>query len=264
MVRLVASLLLLSLALPGASQAGVRIINNGGGFAEMRALTAFSRLKFLVAPCVSRPDICGLTATEFEMLSWQLDKGFFNTSNFELEFFTDDPAIASKNTSDRKILINSTTLYDESAQPKSYQEIARLVFVAWYRGFSSDVMTELSKKIFSRFLVRENEVQLEVEGRALRTYTMMSVVDVEQRDAILVYETPAGSQELTPMLAAALGCPETPRILDISGFNYEHPIAKGSVSWVCRGTRREAHFALHTSVLKINIFNETRCEDQLK
>ncbi len=262
MIKPFVILLAFVFALPGA-QAGVRIINNGGGFAEMRALTAFARLRFLVAPCVSRPELCGLSDKELIFLSAQVKSDFFNTDLYEMEFFTDDPGVVSRRSSDRKILINSRALYDDSEQPKSYQEIARLVFVAWYGDFAGDIVPDLSKKIFNRFLVRENEVQLEVEGRVLRTYTMQSVVDVEQRDAILVYETPDGSRELTPMLVEALKCPESPRVLDISGFNYEHPIAKGAVTWICRGAKKQAHFAVHTSIVHITVFNEKSCEDGL-
>lgn len=246
------------------AHSGVRIINNGGGFAEMRALTALARLKFLVTPCIARPQACGLTEEERQLLSDQLTSGFFDTSAYEMEFFTADSSIISQPSSEKKILINSKALYDESNQPKSYQEIARLVFLAWSRDLRPDLVPELSKKIFRGFLVRENEVDLEVEGRMLRAYTVQSMIDPNGRDAMLVYETKDGSQELTSMLIAAMKCPEPVRILDIAGFAYEHPVVTGSVNWICGKSKKQAHFSVHTSVLRINIFNESSCEDYLE
>lgn len=246
------------------AQSGVRIINNGGGFAEMRALTALARLKLLIAPCVARPQLCGLSDQEHHLLSRQLSEGFFETYTHELEFFAADTSIPSRLSPKQKILLNSKTLYDDSNQPKSYQEIARLVFIAWYRETFADIVPDLSKKIFRHFLVRENEVSLEVEGRSLRSYTMQSMVDPNGRDAVLIYETKDGSQDLTPLLVAAMKCPEPPKILDIAGFAYEHPVVTSSVTWECGKVRHQAHFSVHTSVLKVNIYNISSCEDELK
>ncbi len=266
------TLIILSLMLQlSPAQAGIRIINGGGGYAEMMALTAYSRMRLLIHPCRVRPEVCGLTEAEQALLAIQNEGQFFNLPG-PLEFHvpeTETDLYRGPQTGADTFSMSSSLLYDSAEQPKSYQEIARLVFVGSLKVFAGIDAEELSKKIFQRFLVRESELPLDQTGRIVRAFLLQSKISAD-REAFLTLQNLGDHTDMTDMLVDAVKCAgkKPAKILDLSGLAYESPIVTGHLVWQCGNSLKQAQFALHTHVYRVTIFKEklirTTCEGDLE
>lgn len=204
-------------------------------FVSAREDAIRKRLKYFIAPCLVEPQACGLNEKERIWLE---------------EIFTED--------------LPETPV--PTALTLTFKEAVQSTFIGLFAKSEPQLSESLASKLFQYLLVRENTVPLEVEGRFIRAYLIQSPIDADTRDAFLLFQTPTGSRDLTPLLSESLKCEGRVRLIDItiSPYAYEHPVVRGSVNWLCEDQRKTAHFALQTTVLKVEISMESTCEDALK
>lgn len=272
---LIHSILILTSLLSIPAFGGIRIINGGGGFAEMRALTALARLQFMVRPCTMHPDSCQLSEAERQYLSRGLSARLFDTSSINLEFFSSENAADDYRVSKdgKTFFLNTKIIYNAAHKPLDYREIARIVFLGWLQHFGGNIPDTLdygvlAQKVFGHMLIRESEEPIDQE-RIARAFMLSSMSDPVRQDAILVIEGTDRTMDVTSMLAEATNCRIPARIRDISGIAYETPVLTGSVTWDCGQIRKQARFALQTHVLHVTLFSEKivtqpKCEQDLQ
>jgi len=241
--------LLLTLILWGTlSQAGIRIINHGGGYAEMKALSALSRLQYFVSLCVQRPDICGLGLEEIEKL--QSLESYFSTRDAELEFFTDTRSTDIFRYNDGRpnyLGISSQTLYAPDGSPKKFGEIAAIVFNAWTgRPGLQQTNLEWMAKALTRLEIEESELYLggQTKLHAPRITNSQHSFSIQ----LLMLENQIVTKDLTARLTANLPCAGTAaELVSVSGLSFRSPFILGRAQWRCGEQTKEGRFAIDLS-----------------
>lgn len=224
----------------------IHIIGAGGGYAEMKALSAFSRMTVLVSPCSLDHTVCDLTEDEIAQLKKQIAAGALDGTDARLEFFTDLNSTDVYRFSGNDLSISSRALYDKNGVPLSFNQIVRVVFEGMLlRAHPASVdqveVANLARKIFSSLKTVETELALPSLGAKVHG---LQISTPRTTTAILGLEFQDLTVDLTPAIVDAISCPGRMRLLDLSHLYIESSILHGQVVWQCDGQTEQARMAM--------------------
>lgn len=105
-----------------------RVIGNGGGFAELKAIYLNQNLGGLFQTCAKAENLCQLDQNSFADFQRLLALDEKESASVEIRFSLHLPTpVSTRRELGDAILINSSLLYDEHGFPKPTQKIAALV-----------------------------------------------------------------------------------------------------------------------------------------
>lgn len=255
-------LLCIVLSLSFVADASIRVIGKGGGYGEMKALTALSKLRVYLTPCMLNRETCSMQAQDQKFLL-EIDKlGFLNTEAAQLEFFTDPNStdVFRYRESDRNyVAISSMALYTADGKPKSYPDIISTVFAAWLSrpGVRAKVLDLSSNwdgvffsydQLFRSVNVTENEVRLEND----RYFREIRISLLGKEDVHLALEQAKNTLDLTSFVRQQLPCGSgAASVIDVYNSHAEGSVVVGRIRWGCGGSALyEARFHLQTDSAK--------------
>jgi len=182
--------------------AGIRVVGNGGGYAEMQAIWINSQLKHLSKACLQDLGTCGLSAPEGALLQEVLHSPFLLEMNPDCSapfIQPKGPSLAS---------ISSCALYETDTIAKSFSEIAawtlaaRLVAV---KGLSADASLWIGRQVFSSLQQQETKIAIQMpEGAAL--FHFLSVQQNDVIHSLVSLEGLSSTVDITDSVLNALSC----------------------------------------------------------
>lgn len=237
------------------ADASIRLIGRGGGYAEMKALTALAKLKSYLAPCIQDRKNCGLSEENHRILVEIEKLGFLNTSHARLEFFTSsDPGdVFRYNEYDGSYLaMNTSTLYTIDGKPGRFSAILITVFAAWFSR--PPVVAQLQElmprnhinffylfdHIFRKVNMNETDLTL-TNGSVFREVR----IDMDGKtDVLIALEQSDQTIDLTPAISKKLICTNgAAKIIEVANFFQEGDYVIGRIRWTCgEGVTREGRF----------------------
>lgn len=237
--------------------AGIRILLNAGGFAEMQALSALSQLKMFTFLCLTRPGLCQLNEEETKLIGLLDRSGLLETKQAELEFFPavpGDPVIVRTDPARPQFFaLASDALYSSRELPLTYGELTELVFWGWLHRrdaqellarhhFSFQTVTSLAGKVFRGLTIQTRSLRVDQRSEIIHQVQIFAA-GVGSVGSLLALESEKETMEFTPLLVAALPCPaEGPIALE--GVRYETPHLLGQLTWQCKGQLLRGQFSM--------------------
>ena len=243
------TLILFILIFSQIAGAGIRVINNGGGMAEMRALTALANLRIHFMPCLLGDN--SLCTEEQRRAIQKLDQdSAFDTSMAELEFFSSNQNgwheyFRFSETNLNYLSILSAHLYNQSHESKSSREIFESIAQAWLSrphidsgaatiavGWLKQVRTEIRP---SFAFATERQLNVILSQRLESNIKKIAVIEVNKSTA----------KDLTMAINAQLPCvANQAEIVEFTPKSIEHDLILGSLDWRCGPTTSRAKFAM--------------------
>lgn len=228
--------------------AGIRVINNGGGMAEMQALTALANIKSHFMPCLYREGFC--TEVQRNAIETLDQEGSFNTAFAELEFFvphSDQPSAIYQFRAENEnyLSVASPSLYWPSNQAKSYDDIFKAIVKGWLLRPTVDASAakvalewanEWQSRVVSSFSVGDERRLLAIDSiSALTSQKILTVVEQSKESA----------EDLTSLISAQLQCSTGPsELVSFSPKSIENNFILGKLTWQCGPMLKEASFAM--------------------
>ncbi len=201
----------------------IRVIGNGGGELEMKALTEFNQMPLILEMCLLEENYCQLTESERRMLDGLLKQGFDIHSPEKLEFHDSSKAsyIFKRH---EKILSVHTSLLEEGRLKNLFTGYARYVIGEHYW------IDLIGEKIF------ESSGGWTLDYLKLMDSTQIAFLKSNQR--LVIGSVRNGELEnLTPKILVQLGCTSNDRLLNASKPHREGTGFAAELTWGCKDSR---------------------------
>lgn len=217
------------------AEAGLRIINGGGGGAEMQAMQALADLPLRVSACLQYPHECDLNEGEVRHLEDWFKAGRFNTRMAEIEFMDLGGKIFAYDSNRPQYLAIDPRFIYAGDKPRPLAEIARLIFTGWMAPVNEpELVYSLGQKLFHSVHVSTQILEMGTES------LLATTMGKPGRSANHVYiSVVAKSSGLD--LSADLGlCAggEAGVLNKIISMNYENGHALLRAQWLCPPSSR--------------------------
>lgn len=239
------------------ADASIRLIGRGGGYAEMKALTALSKLKNYLAPCIQDRKNCGISEEDHKILVEVERRGLLDTSHARLEFFTSSvpgDVFRFEEYDGSYIGINSASLYTPDGKPGNYSSIISTVLTAWFLRPPVQVqLQELMPRrhndffyLFDHILrtVKVSETDLTLDNGSI--FREVRIYMDGKTDVLIAIEHAYRTLDLTPFIRKQLPCSSGhAKILEMANFFQEGEYIIGRMRWSCgENQTREGRFHL--------------------
>lgn len=208
-----------------SSASNIRVIGNGGGDLEMRALTEFHYIPWISSLCMMEMDYCELDHEDIELLLLlEQSEDRFETPT-QLEFHNSGELYIFKRT-EGILSINATLL--ESATLSSVIFTGILKFAPDISFRYPSAVESLSNKIFKDREWNLNSLDLSNVGQ-------LRFIEFSNRSALLVKNENDGLDDLTPKIESLLGCSSGAQLKGFLKPSREQSGFSTEVIWSCEG-----------------------------
>lgn len=244
MKRALILFLLISSAVPAFA---IRVIGNGGGYAEMQALSALSRLRVLILPCLQRGEACALTEVEQDYLRRLDAAAAFKTGGVKLAFFTRENSGDWVRYGNGTMAVASGVLYDQAGSPLTFAEIGRAVLQAWLgrpeiphvNGVSP---AEIAGKVFSSFSA--SEMSWEMKALGARGH-LIQASSRGTNHVFLGVEFNDMTEDLSERFLTSVPCREPAADPVVRRVHFQDSVLTGEMTWACDGEITRARFVVN-------------------
>lgn len=198
------------LLVAASAPALLRVVKNGGGLGEMKALQSFQRMEVLTASCVLRPSSCGLSASEAGLLRQVQSAMAAERAGGGLSFFSDENrqrGIETGTAVGSQIRLNSNLLATPEGIAFPLPKIAALVLQALLRhhGVDAGMGASLASKVFATLSETQRTLAAVVDGHEIEVHHLRLLRQSFAHEMLIV-EDPSSSHDLTAALEGALSC----------------------------------------------------------
>lgn len=218
--------------------AGGRLVLNGGGIAEMRAVSLLTGLPTLLEQCLDFDVLC----SEQERESFSKVLAGISSRNLSLEYhsecFDQGPMFVEK---EAKVVVDSCQLYREDGQPKSLPDlmylISRPIVASFNSGMEDSLVTLRTLKLTSLADLDDEKYRFEAFPRSI----VLNLAISAGNPVFAHIEVDLEAIEITSDLAGALGC----AVVDLGIFRATQMAVKNSLlsadlQWQCLGQSRKS------------------------
>ncbi|MNL06649.1 hypothetical protein D3C87_1272890 [compost metagenome] len=249
---------------------GVRVVGKGGGFAEMQVYAFDKNLPFLVRICHQRPESCGLSSKEQDILQ------VFVLRQYEVlnSVLTINPTCVAPYVhlgSALESSVDSCYLYENEQTefgpvPKSLQEIGAAVILIRFVNIlgvqaNLEEIRVLANKLLRNLDVTSQSSVVEA-GRQIYKLNLLSLQAGERRRSFLSFESVQSSVDLTKDLESSLNCAGLDLDWSLQEIRVENlgsdlGRVQGQIEWSCALPEGELQKYRATLVLDLMYQNET-------
>ncbi|MGE0763619.1 MAG: hypothetical protein AB7N80_10110 [Bdellovibrionales bacterium] len=241
---------LLTFAVPALA---IRVVFNGGGYAEMVVLSAYSHMNTLLKIYSSQIAQGDWSQGEKSIVQFAAGADF---SRLEVGFFYDESGKQDKfqydKTNPMQIHISSRVLYDEKGIALSASELWALAFEAWGRsphikqilndhGASRADVWALAARLAHAVAQKTQYQTLQLNGTEAWVHLLGMSLEPRITEYKLLLEWPEGTLDETPSVEQNLVCEgaEKGLIRQISSLQVAEHAVVAKVQWDCGSSRFE-------------------------
>ena len=143
------------------SLADIRVVGNGGGLGEMKAVVVFQNMERYLTPCLKNAAACQLEAPEIAVVQKILQILPVERSRYNLEFYSSptSEAFTTGHEIGSKLSINSSAVSDANGHPYSTNLIGTIIFRGLLQHLKIQT-TNIPEKIFLNLQEQEQFVSL--------------------------------------------------------------------------------------------------------
>lgn len=196
----------------------IRVIGNGGGDLEMRALSEFHYMPWIISLCEMEVNYCELSEGERQLLG-------HSQAPHRLEFH-DEGELFRFMRSDGVLSINISFLTVDNLSVLIFEGFLR--YALEFGSFELAIADRLSDKLFGRGEWKLSSLDIWNQGQ-LRSFEFL------ESAALLIRLKDNTSVDLTPAITKALGCSSTPQIRQFSKLSREQGGFSAEILWSCEG-----------------------------
>lgn len=231
------SVLLILISL--VTQAGVRTVGNGGGYAEMKAVLINDQLPTFLEVCLNDLNSCGLSQAELivvkSVLQIPMNLKFKETCTESPISILDDQ---------KRIAIESCVLYHQGQSvAKDFSEIGVWVLTArlsatTHADFHSS--QSIAEKVFRDYQETEQKIQVVITQSQTEAH-FLSVKKLNQQFSIISLEGAKVSLDITAPAKKSLACDGTSvkdLVLSFTAAQEISPskaLVEADATWTCEG-----------------------------
>lgn len=210
-----------------SASANIRVIGRGGGYGEMRALTALAGLRSYLLPCMVDPKLCGLSDEAHRVLLEMDKNGALNTAKGKLEFFT--KGVTDSNSDDfvhynvdqDRLSVSTRAIYDDFGEPKRFSEVAQTLFAFWMRRPGAYLV---HRRYMEEFVKVFDHIELDVETLRLSAglrLRHMQITSAGSKAVLLAMENAEKTVDITSFVNDGLPYKtERAKITEITGMSF--------------------------------------------
>lgn len=232
----------------------IRLVLSGGGVAEMMALTSLTQVSAMLVMISSQSEgEMHLSDEERNRIQHLAFRPELRPGYFELEFELNKKAKRLNNETEdllyekpNRIFVRDRDLYDEQYQPKSFNEISRIIFDSLIQHpILVNLLTELSllhldwsllsSQIYDRINPKIEYTYLGQTDMQLVAFNTGSTTG-RHIQSLLWLQKKDENIDLTGNVTAAVNCHSHPTLFQIGRFRLRQQVAVGNLNWVCGGT----------------------------
>ncbi len=279
-------LLLFTSALP-QSEAGIRGVLNGGGYAEMLALTNLQQLPNVLRPFLVAPLSEQISAGEKEIveLILRLDRESV-IQKIKLEFFTQSNStdrIRHSESDPFLIGLAHEALYQPSGEPLAYAEISAIIFealISW--PYLRPRLAELNLGFLDILRLTERLGQyaspsiesLSIYPGEVKSHLIHLKTSSQKTSPLLLIELHDQTLNLNLKIEQHMDCHGF-ELIQVTGLFFESPYLSGKLRWTCENKVMEGRLAVgferdtsgnkpKTSLVSLNISGVRQIEGNLR
>lgn len=239
-----------------SSFAGIRVVGNGGGLGEMKAVYVFQNIEWYLKPCLKNTSACQLNTADVAVLEKIIQILPLERARYNLEFYTSQTSedFLTGNDVGSKLLINSAALSDVTGQPFSTNEIGKIILRALLQHLKIQTPS-LPEKIFLNLQELAYSISLNSGMVHWLKITQLNQFIGDE----LFFEKPNKTYDLFPLFNRLALCKDSKalvlRILDLSKERVTSEFMTLNIQWSCGETAQ--------GLAKVNITPSFTADGQL-
>ena len=242
--------ILLLLTMPASA---IRVVYNGGGYAEMVVLNAYNMLPKIMK--VYAPS--ELSSGEISLIKLAQDESAFN--HLKVDFFNEENTteIVRYPAFDH-IRISSRSLYDANGKSLSLGQLWALSFSAWAQsphlkkikadhGISRANIQSLSQRLIDEMNGKINYQTVTINRPSVEVHIISYLFLGKALQPSMFVELPAGTADITENLQASLLCgnSEPGQLQSLKANPVVENAMTAKIAWICGAQQLQGEMMLH-------------------